>query len=136
MNSSDLEGEGGLVVAIVEDDPAYRRSLGRLCRVLGFTVVEFASGAEFLEALDGTAPRVDCLLVDKMMPRMTGLELHAILVDRGQYLPTVIITGDADPRTRARCHAAGVAACLEKPIEADTLFAMLVQAAGRSIVTS
>jgi FixJ family two-component response regulator len=136
MNRGDLENDGGLVVAIVEDDLAYRRSLGRLCRVLGFAVSEFASGAEFLQTLDGTVPRVDCLLVDKMMPWMTGLELHANLVERGLCLPTVLITGDADAGTRARCHVAGVTACLEKPIDAETLFAIVVQAAGRSIAAS
>jgi FixJ family two-component response regulator len=133
MSVDVTEDEGGLVVAIVEDDLAFRRSLGRLCRVLGLSAVEFASGAEFLATLDETAPRVDCLLVDKMMPWMTGLELHATLVERGMCVPTVLITGDADPGTRARCDAAGVAACLEKPVDADTLLAVVIQAAGRPI---
>jgi FixJ family two-component response regulator len=121
--------ERGLVVAIVEDDASCRRSLGRLCRVLGFTAIEFASGAAFLATLDGMVPRADCLLVDKMMPWMTGLELHDALLDRGVSLPTVLITGDADAETRARCTMAGLAACLEKPIEADALLEIVVQAA-------
>jgi FixJ family two-component response regulator len=112
MTTGAGENGGSLAVAIVEDDLAYRRSLGRLCRVLGFTTMEFASGAAFLEAVDGIAPRVDCLLVDKMMPWMTGLELHATLVDRGLSVPTILITGDADAETRARCVVAGEAACL------------------------
>jgi FixJ family two-component response regulator len=131
MTSAVPDNGCALAVAIVEDDLAYRRSLGRLCRVLGFTTMEFASGAAFLEAIDGLAPRVDCLLVDKMMPWMTGLELHGLLVERGLSLPTILITGDADAETRARCVVAGVAACLEKPIDADTLLEVVPLAAGR-----
>jgi CheY-like chemotaxis protein len=58
------------------------------------------------------------------------LELHGILLDRGVCLPTVLMTGDADPETRARCAQAGVAACLEKPIGADELLAILEQVVG------
>jgi FixJ family two-component response regulator len=135
MRLADRKPDGRLVVAIVEDDTSYRRSLGRLCRVLGFSTIEFASGAAFLETLDGTVPQVDCLLVDKMMWGMTGLELHGILVDRGLCPRTVLITGDADTETRARCARAGVAACLEQPIEADALFAIVRQTAEARVFT-
>jgi FixJ family two-component response regulator len=121
-----------LVVAIVEDDASFRRSLGRLCDVLGFAAMEFASGPAFLATLDGALPRPDCLLLDNWMPWMTGLELHGVLRDRGVCLPTVLITGNAGRETRDRCAQAGLAACLEKPIGADELLAIVEQVvAGR-----
>jgi len=121
-----------LAVAIVEDDASFRRSLGRLCGVLGFSAMEFASGAAFLATLDGAEPRPDCLLVDNWMPWMTGLELHGVLRDRGVRVPTVLITGNAGRETRDRCAQAGLAACLEKPIGADELLAIVEQVvAGR-----
>jgi len=125
-----LDDDRQLFLAIVEDDASYRRSLGRLCRLLGFTTSEFASGAEFLTALDSTFRRFDCLIIDKMMPWMTGLELHAILQERGMSLPAVLITGDADAQTRSSCAGAGVP-CLEKPIRAETLRAVVMQTVRR-----
>lgn len=121
-----------LVVAIVEDDASVRRSLGRLCDALGFSAMEFASGPAFLATLDGAVPPPDCLLLDNWMPWMTGLELYGILVDRGVCLPTVLITGNAGRETRDRCAQAGLAACLEKPIDAAELLAIVEQVvAGR-----
>ncbi len=128
MSAGVPESDRRLVVAIVEDDASFRRSLGRLCDVLGFTATEFASGPAFIATLDGSMPQPDCLLVDNMMPWMTGLELHGFLRDRGVCVPTVLITGNADDETRARCAMAGLAACLEKPIGANALLAIVMQA--------
>jgi FixJ family two-component response regulator len=124
-----------IVLGIIEDDTSYRRSLGRLCRLLGFVAIEFESGVAFLATLDAAAPQYDCLLIDKMMPSMTGLELHRNMIDRALYLPTVLITGDADAHTRSSCAVAGLVACLEKPIEADVLRAVVELATGGRVAT-
>lgn len=134
MTMRDREVAAPIVLAIVDDDASYRRSLGRLCRLLGFTTLEFDSGAAFLETIDASPPRYDCLLIDKMMPSMTGLQLCAALVDRGVSIPAVLVTGDADAHTRASCVVNGLVACLEKPIEAETLRTVVVMAAGRQPV--
>ena len=48
-------------VAVVDDDDAVRRALGRLLRVTGHQVRTYASAEEFL----GAAPSgVDCLVLD------------------------------------------------------------------------
>src|SRR5215467_5365303 len=112
-------------IAIVDDEESIRVSLRRLCAAVGLSATTYASGQEFIAALDSGASCPDCLLLDAHMPRMTGLEVHQQLVRRNVSFPTVIYTADDAPEAQARYRAAGVAEYLLKPIGADELLAAL-----------
>jgi FixJ family two-component response regulator len=114
-------------VAIVDDEPSVRVGLRRLCQALGLNASVYASGRDFIEALDAGA-RVDCILLDAHMPQMSGLELQYHLVDVGSRFPTVVYTADDAPEAQARYLAAGVDAYLQKPIGADELLAAITRA--------
>jgi FixJ family two-component response regulator len=108
------------LIAIVDDDQAVRKSIGRLLRSLGFTAETFGSAASFLASpcLDQT----DCLIADVNMPEMTGVELHGRLTDTGHTTPTILITAYPDETTRERAMNNGVICYLPKPFdEADLL---------------
>ena len=81
-------------VAIVDDDSAVRKALGRLLGASAIRSHAFASGREFLDSLPSGAP--DCLIVDLQMPEMTGLELQAELTHSGARIPTIVITAHHD----------------------------------------
>jgi len=115
----------GTSIAIVDDEESIRVSLRRLCAAVGVDATIYASGQEFLVALDAGGVAPDCLLLDAHMPRMTGLEVHQQLVRRNVSFPTVIYTADDAPEAQARYRAAGVAEYLLKPIGADELLAAL-----------
>src|SRR5438309_10476748 len=77
-------------VAIVDDDMAVRKGLGRLLGASAIRVRSFASGREFLDSLSAEVP--ECLIVDLQMPEMTGLELQGELARIGARIPTIVIT--------------------------------------------
>jgi FixJ family two-component response regulator len=112
-------------IAIVDDEESIRVSMRRLCVAVGLTATTYASGQEFIAALDAGGACPDCLLLDAHMPRMTGLEVHQQLARRNVTFPTVIYTADDAPEAQARYRAAGVAEYLLKPIGADELLAAL-----------
>ena len=88
-------------VAVVDDDDAVRRAVGRLLRVTGHQVRTYASAEEFL----GAAPsEVDCLILDVYLGGMNGFDLHGLLTAVGQAPPTVF--GRAGRFPRQRCHPA------------------------------
>ena len=63
-------------VAVVDDDDAVRRAIGRLLRATGHQVRTYASAEEFL----GAAPsEVDCLVLDVYLGGMNGYDLHSLL---------------------------------------------------------
>lgn len=117
-----------IAVAIVDDEASVRISLLRLCKALGLHPTSFASGQAFLESLTPDAPRPDCLLLDAMMPEMTGLEVQQHLADRGVRIPTVVFTADDGLDVATNLMAAGVTEVLRKPVGADDLLAVIQEA--------
>jgi FixJ family two-component response regulator len=66
------------IIAIVDDDVSILRALRRLLRSVGLAVVAYTSVEEFLQS--GLQGRIRCLVLDVMMPGMSGLDL--LLGDR------------------------------------------------------
>jgi putative two-component system response regulator len=103
---------------VVDDEPAMRA----LCRVnliaSGMEVVEAADGDEALRiATSDDAP--DLVLLDVMMPGLSGWEVAAALGDdpRTQELPIVFLTARADAEDRARGSELGAVGYLTKPFD-------------------
>jgi FixJ family two-component response regulator len=107
------------LISIVDDDESVREATRGLMNALGFVAEAFASAEDFLKS--ERVQRTSCLITDMQMPGMTGLELHARLVASGRPVPTVLITGYADDRSRARALEAGITAYLTKPFTEDAL---------------
>jgi FixJ family two-component response regulator len=113
-------------IAVVDDETGVRRALERLLRASGFRVTGFPSAEAFLARDPPDAP--DCLVLDIGMPGMSGIDLQVTLAARGESIPTVVITAQDDPRTRARSLAAGAAAYLTKPLDECELIGAIQQA--------
>ncbi|HEY2538298.1 MAG TPA: response regulator [Stellaceae bacterium] len=107
------------LIAIVEDDEFFRESMRRLMRSLGYPVEAFPSAADFLafRRLDETAG----LIADIQMPGMTGLELHARLIETGHKIPTILVTAYPDEARRARALKGGIVSYLLKPFDDNDL---------------
>lgn len=98
---------------MVDDDESVRESLPDLLKFHGFETAPFASAEAFLAS--GTAPNVDCLILDVAMPGMSGLELQQQLTRRKIDVPIVFITANADDTLWAELRTSGAIACLLKP---------------------
>jgi FixJ family two-component response regulator len=107
------------LISVVEDDQPFRESMRKLMTVLGYTVQAFSSATEFLKSplLTETA----CLVTDVQMPGMSGVELHRHLIDRGQVIPTILVTAYPDERARNRALKDGVVCYLSKPVDDEHL---------------
>ena len=114
-----------MTVCVIDDDPSVQRALRRLLRTVGYDVLVYASGREFLSAPE--CPRPACLIVDVRMPEMTGLALLLAIAGTPLDVPMVMISGDADASTVERALVGGAAAFLAKPVEADALFEAVAQ---------
>jgi two-component system, LuxR family, response regulator FixJ len=103
---------GRATIYVIDDDDAVRDSLRMLLEAEGYTVVDFASGAQFLrvERTDGHS----CLLLDMHMPGMSGVELLERVRGNHPLMPMVVMTGRPGPAT-ARAAASAGAPVLEKP---------------------
>jgi FixJ family two-component response regulator len=110
-------------VAVVDDDESVRESLPELLEQLGYQARAFASAREFLAS--GDAAEFRCLLLDVAMPGMTGPALQQELISRGQALPVIFITAQADESVREQLLAQGAVACVFKPFTEHELHGAL-----------
>ena len=101
------------LVSVVDDDESVRESLPDLLREFGYSARAFSSAEEFLAS--GCVGETRCLVLDIAMPGMTGPELQQELTVRGQDIPIVFITAQADETVRARLLEQGAVECLFKP---------------------
>jgi FixJ family two-component response regulator len=111
------------LVSVVDDDESVRESLPDLLRELGYSVRAFSSAEEFLAS--DCIGETRCLILDIAMPGMTGPDLQQELRVRGQAIPIVFVTAQADETVRPRSLERGAVECLFKPFSDTALFEAL-----------
>lgn len=118
-----------LLVHVVDDDEAIRRSISFLLKASGYTVKLYASGRELLT----NAARLEkgCILLDVRMPDMDGMEVQQRLRGSGIMLPVIIMTGHGDVDMAVRAMKAGASDFIEKPFERAALLDALEAARQR-----
>ena len=121
------------LVSVVDDDESVRESLPDLLRQLGYSVRAFSSAEEFLAS--DCVRETRCLILDIAMPGMTGPALQQELRIRGQEIPIVFITAQADETVRPRSLEQGAVECLLKPFS-DTALLEALNAAFRRAARS
>jgi len=107
------------VVFIVDDDAAMRDALGVLLRTAGFKTQSFSSADEFLQVYSPSQP--GCLILDVRMPGMDGLELQKQMVQAGEGIPIIFLSGHGEVPSTARAFKMGAIDFLQKPVEEEQL---------------
>jgi len=119
-----LPSRGRILVA--DDEPHIRRILAALLGTAGFAVIEASDGDEALEALD--APLTpDLLILDLMMPRMSGLEVLNRLRERPAHrrTPVIVLTAKGQDADRQAVLSAGAVDFMTKPFSPKKLISRI-----------
>jgi len=122
--------QADIILHIVDDDEAVRRSLVFLCSGAGYAVRPHESATAFLALAPSIAN--GCLLADLRMPDMNGVELLRRLREIGAALPTVVITGDGDVKMAVEAMKLGAVDFVEKPFAEAVLLEAIERAMGRA----
>ncbi len=117
------------LVCVVDDDLLVRESVVGLLREDGFQVDSFESAESFLGRPRPEPPA--CLIVDLMLPGMSGLELHQELARTGLEAPIILLTAYGDVPMSVRALKAGALDFLTKPCDDDDLLAAVRRAVSR-----
>ncbi len=121
-------GEGNLIL-VVDDDAMARRALAATLGELGYNVVEAPGGATAVEIVRARPERFAAVLLDLVMPGMTGSETFRALREVRADLPVIVCTGyaaDAHIDTDVKRRIAGL---VQKPFTPERL-ARALEAAG------
>ena len=115
-------------VLLAEDNPVNQRVALRLLQRLGYTADVVANGREAAAAVAHAS--YDAVLMDCMMPEMDGYAATAAirrLEGADRHTPIIALTANVTGGDRAECLAAGMDDYIAKPIDADTLGAVLAR---------
>lgn len=119
-------------VAIVEDNPTYRKTLGTfLGHARGFSVSQSFGNAERLlgtlreHARQDEAPPWDLVLMDIELPGKSGIEATRELRQSFPDLPVVMLTVFEDPRVILQAISAGASGYVLKKASARELIGQL-----------
>jgi len=104
-------------IAVIEDDGDLRESIGLMLHYEGHEVSEFSNAKDAIQSLEEGLP-VDVILLDLMMPVMTGWEFCEYRAKSPALakVPVIIITA-----CRAVPPPIGVSDVLLKPFDGDEL---------------
>jgi FixJ family two-component response regulator len=107
------------MVAVVDDDEAFRAAVQRLLKSAGFRVRSFASAEDFLDSRQ--QHETACLIADIRMPGISGLDLQAKLNADHCPIPIIFITAHGDEQMRLQAMRGGAVKFLGKPFDSAIL---------------
>lgn len=110
-------------ILVLEDSILSRRMISRILKSAGYEVVEVENGKAGLAIVSTQA--IDCILLDLLMPEMSGQEVLVALKEQEFHIPVIVISADIQESTRQRCLDLGAVTILSKPVNAEELLHVL-----------
>lgn len=108
-------------VLVVEDEPQMRAMLTDNLEFEGYRVTAVATGDEALRAVGATT--YSLLLLDVMLPGMSGFDLCRSVRSSGSHVPIVLLTARGDEQDRIRGLDLGADDYVTKPFSMQELLA-------------
>lgn len=122
----------GLRVLVAEDHPVNSLLIARLLKRQGHQVVLVHNGRDAVEQF--TQSVFDAVLMDLVMPEMDGLTatraIRAMEAGSGRRTPVIAVTAEPLDQVQAACAAAGLDACMAKPLEPAAVVEALMSLVG------
>jgi FixJ family two-component response regulator len=112
-------GDVNSSVCVIDDDPEFCDSVGRLLRSVGLNTRQFSSVSDFFNAPPPDGPT--CLVLDVRLPGRSGLELQRDLAAANRQLPIIFITAHGDIPMTVQAMKGGAIEFLTKPFRDQDL---------------
>jgi len=109
-------------ILIVDDDPVQRRLLDAMARRFGYEVMIAEGGDAAVAILTGPeGARIDCVILDLVMPDLDGYGVLARMRDAGVSIPVIVQTAHGGIDTVVSAMRAGAMDFVVKPVGAERL---------------
>ncbi len=117
-------------ILVVDDDPLVTKVLTTLLKDAEFNVATAHEAVFAFDLLNEDPLRFSAVILDRMMPSMSGLDLlHKIyLRPELRHIPIIMLTSHAERKDVGAAMIAGVYDFLYKPIDKDLLLLVLKRA--------
>lgn len=107
------------VILVVDDSSFSRKATMKIITLLGYDTLAADGGEECLKMVKDYSP--SCILLDMLMPGMSGQEILKKLKENYPHIPVIVQTADIQESVRDECLELGARAFLNKPPHRDEL---------------
>jgi CheY-like chemotaxis protein len=112
---------GSGTVLLVEDERIVRVATVRVLKQLGYQVIACGDGDEAVDLYRERRQEIAAVMLDMLMPRMSGLETFLALREIDHDVPVLLTTGFADDDEVQEILDLGVRDFIAKPYELGAL---------------
>lgn len=112
-------------ICLIEDEEVLRLLLVDTLEDEGYDVIVAKDGLEALEVLKSARP--DCVMVDYMMPGLTGVEVTKAFraFPHGEKIPVIMLTAKNSEEDRLQALEAGIDHFILKPFSPQAVTALV-----------
>lgn len=111
---------------MVDDEEKFCQLAKKNLELRGFEVDTAEAGEECIAKIYNRQP--DVVLLDVMMPRLTGDELVKMITDWKPEIQVIMVTANLNPDAEEECLRNGAYAYTKKPVEFEKLAEVIRQA--------
>jgi DNA-binding response OmpR family regulator len=108
-------------VLIADDSETILLLMQTRLEMEGYEVTTAADGQEVLDSLEAAADGPDVILLDAMMPRMSGQDVLRTLREEGSEVPIVIVSAHQEEEAVGPSSGLSADGYIRKPIDFDVL---------------
>ena len=118
-------------ILVADDEPHIGRIIKMKLEQGPFTVSLAYDGQEALDFVN-SAERVDLVLLDLMMPKLSGLDVLRLIREQEKFkaLPCIILTAGGDAKHERDALELGATEFLTKPFSPKKLYALVARLTG------
>jgi len=126
IHSNENANLKGKKVLIIDDDIRNIFSIHAALEEYNIDILYAENGRDGISLLEAN-PDVDLVLMDIMMPEMSGLEAISIIREKEDFktLPIIAITAKAMKHNREQCIEAGASDYISKPVNLEQLYSLI-----------
>ena len=122
-------GPGDVVILVVDDEPLVRQLFGDILQNAGYVTHQAENGQQALEIV--RREPVDVILLDIMMPKMSGLEVLAKLGELAADSPVIIVTASPSSENAIAALRLGAFDFIVKGFKNEAMLATVARAIER-----
>ncbi|MBF0229419.1 MAG: response regulator [Desulfamplus sp.] len=112
-------------ILIIDDSWLTRRGVKRIVSAKGYTVAEAENGLQALDIVLSKDKPIDAIIVDLLMPVMSGIEFLEKLNEHNIKIPVIVLTADIQHTIKTKCIGLGATQFINKPPDPEQLSSLL-----------
>lgn len=112
-------------ILIIDDSWLTRRGVKRILATQDYEVSEAENGLQAIEQILSNKPPLDAIILDLLMPVMSGTELLEKLKEHNIKIPVIVLTADIQKTVKDKCIELGAIGFMNKPPDPEQLIGCL-----------